>query len=453
MTSDSAELRFVSTGGGALEWVGGVFLFQSDSKAFNAVPIGPYGGRANQESLTAFGPIRQVTSDPTSPFMPVGLPADNCPCLGGTFDPNSGTAESYAAYGQATWTPQSMDQWHFTLGLRYSHDTKTGDLGTPTGKPTMDEDGAGPLPPGYYFRFPNLRGSWDGVQYKLGAEYEVTDSSRVYGSVSTGYKSGAFVFGPTGGIEPENVLAFEVGAKNRFLDNTLQFNVAAWVYNYTDLESSYNFPLTPPYPLNANGQPLFSVNSVTNVREARMAGATLDTEWLFTEADQLGLSVTYVYSKILDGRSKQTGEQLLRNGARLQDAPEFSLIARYGHTFTLPGGTTIVPQAKYQWQSEKYNASTILKTIIGPGVVYERSFDPRYTTIPSQGILDLSLKFAPASDAWDITAYLNNATDELDIKSLAFNDNRNPGANSTTGHQTASLGDPRLWGLVFNLRF
>jgi hypothetical protein len=63
------------------------------------------------------------------------------------------------------------------------------------------------------------------------------------------------------------------------------------------------------------------------------------------------------------------------------------------------------------------------------------------------------VKFAPASDAWDITAYLNNATDTLGIKALTFNDNRNTAANSTTGHQTAQLGDPRLWGLVFNLRF
>lgn len=451
VSSDSAELRFISTGQGAFEWVGGVFAFRSNSKAFNAVPIGPYGGRANQESLNAFGPVVQGAAG--GPPMPVGLPAEGCPCLGGTFDPNSGTAKSYAVYGQTTWTPTGLDQWHFTLGLRYSYDKKTGDLGTPTGKPTVDEDGAGPLPPGYYYRFPNLSGNWDGVQYKVGVEYEVTDSSKVFGSVSTGYKSGGFVFGPTGGIEPENVLAYELGTKNRFLDNTLQFNVAAWLYNYTDLESNYNLPFSPPFPLNATGQPVFSVATVTNVREARMAGATIDADWLFTEADQLGVSFTYVYSKILDGRSSKTGEQILKDGARLQDSPKFAAIGRYGHTFTLANGATIVPQAKYQWQSEKYNASTIQKTIIAAGVVYERPFDPRYTTIPSQGILDLSLKFAPASDAWDVTAYLNNATDELDIKSLSFNDNRNTAASSTTGHQTASLGDPRIWGLIFNVRF
>jgi len=291
------------------------------------------------------------------------------------------------------------------------------------------------------------------VQYKVGVEYEFNDRSRVYGSVSTGYKSGGFVFGPTGGIDPENVLAYEIGTKNRFLDNTLQFNVAAWLYNYTDLESNYSLPFSPPFPLNATGQPIFAVNTVTNVKEARMAGSTIDADWLFTDADQLGISFTYVYSKILDGRSKKTGEQTLRDGARLQDSPKFAAIGRYGHTFTLSNGATILPQAKYQWQSEKYNASTIQKTIIAAGVVYERPFDPRYTTIPSQGILDLSVKFAPPSDAWDVTAYVNNATDELDIKSLSFNDNRNTAANSTTGHQTASLGDPRIWGLIFNIRF
>src|SRR5262249_43066538 len=45
-------------------------------------------------------------------------------------------AESYAAYGQATWTPAGFDAFHLTGGARWTHDSRDGVLFTVQGKPT-----------------------------------------------------------------------------------------------------------------------------------------------------------------------------------------------------------------------------------------------------------------------------------------------------------------------------
>ena len=100
---------------------------------------------------------------------------------------------------------------------------------------------------------------------------DFSDQTTVYGSYSRGYKSGGFNPGVqsdiTAGIvtafAPEGVDAFEVGAKNMFLDGTLQANLDAWYYNYEGMQVSAIIQNT-------------SVNSNIN---ARMWGAEGEFIW------------------------------------------------------------------------------------------------------------------------------------------------------------------------------
>ena len=69
-------------------------------------------------------------------------------------------------------------------------------------------------------------------------DWKPVDDVLVYGSYSRGYRSGTFnglAYGSANQVyfvKPEQVDAFEVGLKSRFLDNRLQFNVAAFYYKY-----------------------------------------------------------------------------------------------------------------------------------------------------------------------------------------------------------------------------
>lgn len=69
-------------------------------------------------------------------------------------------------------------------------------------------------------------------------DWKPSDDILVYGSYSRGYRSGTFnglAYGSANQVyfvKPEEVDAYEVGFKSRFLDNRLQFNVAAFYYDY-----------------------------------------------------------------------------------------------------------------------------------------------------------------------------------------------------------------------------
>ncbi|MDP3675353.1 MAG: TonB-dependent receptor [Novosphingobium sp.] len=69
-------------------------------------------------------------------------------------------------------------------------------------------------------------------------DWKASDDILLYGSYSRGYRSGTFnglAYGSANQVyfvKPEEVDAFEVGFKSRFLDNRLQFNVAAFYYDY-----------------------------------------------------------------------------------------------------------------------------------------------------------------------------------------------------------------------------
>lgn len=425
---------------------------RSDSRAFNAVPIGPYGGRANQESLLAFGPV--VQGGAGGPLMPVGLPAEGCPCLGGTFDPNSGTAKSYAVYGQTTWTPAALDQWHFTLGLRYSYDKKTGDLGTPTGKPTVDEMAPDRCLPVTTTASPNLSGNWDGVQYKVGVEYEVTGQFQGIRFGLDGLQVGRVRVRTDGRHRARE----RARVRTRHQEPLPGQHAAVQRRGVAVQLHGPGVELRPAVlaavPVERDG-PAGLLGQHGHQRQGSPDGGRHDRRRLAVHGGRPAGCVVHVRVQQGPGRPLQEDGRADPEGWRAVAG----LAEVRGHQVATATRSRwrMAPRScrrrSTSGRARSTNTSTIQKTIIAAGVVYERPFDPRYTTIRAQGILDLSLKFAPASDAWDVTAYLNNATDELDIKSLSFNDNRNTAASSTTGHQTASLGDPRIWGLIFNVRF
>ncbi len=437
VTSDTTELHLTSNGEGAFKWVAGLFYTEAENLGWNATPL---------------------TNN--SPDPVTGLDLAWCPCSSGFF-PNSGDMYSYAAYGQTTWTPATNPRLHLTGGLRYTVDWKDATLGywvtTVDGARPISAFGIPNMPSevqALYQGTPDLANgdndrTWAGLQYRLGIEYEFSHTSMVYGSVATGYKSGGLTYGPTPELKPEQLLAFEIGTKNRFLDNTLEVNAAMWWYDYKDLEANVQRSLGFSFQL-PNGTFQDTATSTASVGKVNLGGISSDLTWNFSGSDRLGLSFTHVYSRIRDGKEVTPSGQIntiFNEGERLGDAPEWQVLGRYGHTFVLEGGARLDPQLKYLWQSEKYDA----------GMYREQAYfpdhrNPAETTIPSRGILDFSLRFTPRNARWDLTGYVNNATDEIATRSLIYN--ANPANAATTyGHTTAQLGDSRIFGIILNTRF
>jgi iron complex outermembrane receptor protein len=479
--SDVAELRLVSDDQGSWKWVGGLFWLKSAALHGNSVPnsLAPGAGFPGFV-MTATGPVSTLGTAPPDPNT--GLNVPGCPCISG-FSPVNGGTTAYAAYSQATWTPENLQRWHFTGGLRYSYDRKSTTQGyyvnsvlqslwVPDENSIPDFLAASIITPAQAagtnipptVLHTNGSGTWSQVQYRFGVEYTVDDRSMLYGTIATGYKSGGFAYGSTPKLKPETLLAYEIGSKNRFLGDSLQLNMAAWWYDYTDLEVPMSRPIPPPFPV-VNNVPQTVVPSVASAGRVHLGGFSFDFDWAVTPRDRLGLSSTYIYSRIVDGREILDGvvTEVIREGQRLGDAPKWQWLGRYSHRFDLAGGASIVPALKYQWQSRKYDGGAIPAGSVLPGAT---SVDPvrgtfnlarevqGQTTIPQQWIMDLQVKFVPAGSAWDLTAYVHNLTDELEIKQLFYASNPlGGGPTGNYGHTTALLGEPRTVGVILNVRF
>ena len=70
---------------------------------------------------------------------------------------------------------------------------------------------------------------------EFGARWNFSDDAMAYAKYANGYKAGKLqqiADGSTGKVEPEQLDAYEIGLKSRWLDNTLQLNAAAFYYDY-----------------------------------------------------------------------------------------------------------------------------------------------------------------------------------------------------------------------------
>jgi iron complex outermembrane recepter protein len=126
--------------------------------------------------------------------------------------------------------------------------------------------------------------------YRLSGDWKLSASQLLYATVSTGFRSGGFnsaqAIEAARVFRPEEVTAFEVGSKNRFMGNTLQVNVAAFSNRYKDLQEQRQVPI---------GATTISV--IFNAAKAKSSGLELETEWRVNSAFTVGGSLSLMDAK------------------------------------------------------------------------------------------------------------------------------------------------------------
>ena len=151
---------------------------------------------------------------------------------------------------------------------------------------------------------------------KVGIDFTGIDDTLIYASASKGFKSGGFqgqlTFSPPalGGFEEENLYAYEIGFKSRFLDRRVQLNGAAFLYDFEDLQF-YGPLFDSPFG------PLFGIDNAGN---AEVKGAELEQVWLVAAGLDihvgLGLLDTELTSSFLPG---------VAGGQRIAQLPRYQL--------------------------------------------------------------------------------------------------------------------------------
>jgi iron complex outermembrane receptor protein len=135
---------------------------------------------------------------------------------------------SYAAFAEATYdlTPTT----HLTGGIRYTIDdrnfdgrqTPTTGTGVPTG-PTQTQ-------------LDTLK--YKEVTYRIALRQDLTENINVYGSLNRGFKAGAFSLSSplNQPVNPQFIMAYELGLKSELFDRKLRVNLAAYHYDIDDYQ-------------------------------------------------------------------------------------------------------------------------------------------------------------------------------------------------------------------------
>ncbi len=205
---------------------------------------------------------------------------------------------SYAAFAQGTF--HASDVLRATLGLRYNYDRFTSvnetlfDIFAPASHQTTDAKA---------------------VTGKAEIDYDLAARSMLYASVSRGYKPGGVSNNSTPALvpltfEPEFVWAYELGSKNRFLDNRVTLNAAAFYYSYKNLQYQEEDPV--PYQ-----------GGVANIPESRIWGAEAEVSWQLAPSLRLDANAT-----TLDG--EMVGDYFALDPSRAHDATLSAAALGYG---------------------------------------------------------------------------------------------------------------------------
>ncbi|MEP7245756.1 MAG: TonB-dependent receptor, partial [Gammaproteobacteria bacterium] len=256
---------------------------------------------------------------------------------------------------------------------------------------------------------------------KAGFNVTLSDDAFLYASASKGFKSGGFNPGSyqNDPFKPEKIWAYELGAKLLALDHRLRVNLAAFRYDYTDLQV----------------QDVENNNvTIRNAAEAQVDGLELESAWLVTPAFELDANATWLSAEFTDGalldpKFPQLGIQSL-DGKKLPRAPELKVAVGAQWRFKLgaPGDFTL--RADYAWQDKVYF------TTFNVADISEQSF----------GWLKGRLRYTSPASTWSIAAYVDNATNEKVASSKIYNGDI---IGSTV---IGNLAPPRTYGVEFTVR-
>jgi iron complex outermembrane receptor protein len=352
----SQEFQVLSTGRGPLEWVAGYYYFKDKLR----------GTFINQQLP------RVINSEALG--GPLTLPIASA----GTFDDPYATTLSNAFYAQGSWKP--TEQLKLTLGARRTEDKKNfrfanansvlplGANGQPDGTQiTINTPSPGIAAfgtagtsncvpargPGFYCDPANPSVLW-GATYdektfskttmRAAVDYKLAKSNLLYASYSTGFRSGGFNSGQADETVrtflPEDVKAFEIGSKNRFLGNTLQLNISGFHNKYSNLQEQRQTPVGGT-----------TITTVFNATEARANGVETEMQWRPSERLSLGAGLSLLDAKYTSFKNVALpfGTSILVTDATAT-AP------------TIVDGVTIAPAGQRRVFAPGYNCAPIAGT-------------------------------------------------------------------------------------------
>ncbi|RJF94168.1 TonB-dependent receptor [Sphingomonas cavernae] len=323
--------------------------------------------------------------------------------------------ESWAVFGQATYSPEALDRrLHVTIGARQSWDQREATLARQT------QVNNGPIVPVPGIGDGNRKFKDFSPSFVLA--YDVAENANVYGKVVKGYKSGGYNTRASSiarfnqGFDSETLWSYELGMKSQWLDNTVRFNAAAFVSKYEDIQ------------INVQSDPTnIRITDVLNAGKATVKGVEVDVTLAPVRSVRLGINYGYLdaqYDEVIDAAGNDVSANY-----RFTNAPKHTLALDFNYDLPeLPIGQ-VSANVNYTMQSDKFTSSTITggKYIIG-----------------DYGLLNARLNLAeiPGVDGVRLGLWGRNLTN-TDYYIMQFN----------IGRPGALFGEPRTYGVDLSFDF
>mgnify|MGYP000321058897 CR=1 FL=1 len=315
------------------------------------------------------------------------------------------SAESKALFGQVSY--DIRDDLRLTAGLRHSTDKKGR-----KGYETIELVGLGTFPAD------DTNGdTWSANNWKLGLDWFWAEDNLLYVTAGTGYKAGGYSDHVT--YDEENILSYELGSKNRFWDNRVQFNAALFYYDYDDLQVSQ-----------AEGTSL----ETRNAGKSTVYGAEFELTTLLTEHSRLDLSLAYLHSEYkdfitIDEHPGGSFDVVDLSGNRLTKAPEWSVNVSYEYEWELTSGASLKGRIQSHFETESYL----------------RPFNRASEQQDAYTKTDLMLIYSTPEKHWEFEAYVRNLENESVLIAVE--------AIDAFGLLLQAFGAPRTYGARVSYRW
>ena len=261
--------------------------------------------------------------------------------------------------------------------------------------------------------------TFDSFTPRVTAEYQPGEGKMIYATYSKGFKSGGVnVTSCQDNYNPEKITAYETGLKTRLFDGRASLSVAAFYYDYTNLQLSQVVALSA---------------EITNAAAAKVMGLEIEgaaalNEHISSTASLSLLDATYRDFHNIDTLDPGRGLQDL-SGHRLSAAPKVSLNVGLNYRGDMTAWGRLSARIDVGVRSR----------------IYFREFNQPLDAQPRYGVANLGLTWDSTDEAYSVRLFGNNLTDKAYIVRM--------GAADAFGGRYVTYGPPRQVGVELRARF
>jgi iron complex outermembrane receptor protein len=283
--------------------------------------------------------------------------------------PDTNTAKSYSAYGQATYN--LTDKLSVTGGVRWTHERKGIVVETTLNDATVLPRSANHVT----FQATSPMGS---------LQYQWSDGLMTYVSVSRGFRSGTFnpqPFSTTDLIPtfPEKATTYEAGVKFVSPNRDIRFNAAGFYDDYTNIQLGAT--------TEENG--VFIYRNA-NAAKAKIYGGEAELTVVPAKGVEAYLNASYLHSRLSAVPGFSFGV------SRLPSAPKFMLQGGVRYGFDLASGDRLTLDGDASYRTGTY---------------------PQFNPAPpsrqsAYALANARIIFEPLRSGWSFTLWVKNLTDK-----------------------------------------